>query len=154
MMRVTRRPSGRSLFRPLVGLGLLALAAVGCQGRGDVTGKVTYKGNPLVFGTVQFEGSDGTLRQSNIEPDGSYSVTGVATGEAKVAVSSINPKSSDFQPLQREGGPKPRPRPEIKGWFPIPDKYDEPSKSGLTYTIKPGANKIDIELKEVKKPKK
>jgi hypothetical protein len=128
-------------------LALLSLAALGCAGKGDVSGKVTYKGKPLVFGTVQFEGSDGMLRQANIERDGSYSVRGVATGEAKVAVSSLNPKSSDFVPMQREGAKPPPPRPEVQGWFPIPEKYDTPFKSGLTYPIKSGANQIDIELK-------
>ena len=33
-----------------------------------------------MFGTVQFEGSDGHLCQANIGPDGSYSVRGVAAG--------------------------------------------------------------------------
>ena len=137
----------RSFFRSTVALALLPLAALGCAGKGDVSGKVTYQGKPLVFGTVQFEGSDGMLRQANIDRDGSYSVRGVAVGEAKVAVSSLNPKSSDFVPMQREGGKPPPPRPEIKGWFPIPEKYDTPFKSGLTYPIKRGENKIDIELK-------
>jgi hypothetical protein len=101
-----------------------------------------------VFGTVQFEGSDGILRQGNIEPDGTYSVTKVATGEAKAAVSSLNPKSADFIPIQREGAPKPPPRPDFPGRFPIPSKYDAPYTSGgVTYTIKRGVNKIDIDLR-------
>jgi hypothetical protein len=136
----------RSFFRSTA-LALLPLAALGCAGKGDVSGRVTYKGKPLVWGTVQFEGSDRIVKQGNINPDGTYSVRGVATGEAKVAVSSINPKSSDFQVRQAEGGPPPKPRPEVKGWFPIPEKYDTPYKSGLTYPIKRGANEIDIELK-------
>jgi hypothetical protein len=112
-----------------------------------VSGKVTYKGKALVWGTVQFEGSDNMIKQGNIQSDGTYSISGLATGEAKAAVSSINPKSSDFQ-LRRpqEGGPRTPPRPEVKGWFPIPEKYDAPYKSGLTYTIKAGENKIDIDL--------
>jgi hypothetical protein len=87
------------------------------------------------------------VQQGNIQSDGTYSITGVAIGEAKAAVSSINPKSSDFQVRQAEGRPPPKPRPEVKGWFPIPAKYDTPFKSGLTYSIKPGQNNIDIELK-------
>jgi hypothetical protein len=138
-------PARRS-FRAAA-LALLPLAAFGCAGKGDVHGKVTYKDKPLVFGTVQFEGSDGMIRQGNIEKDGSYTVRGVATGEAKVAVSSLNPKSSDFVPMQREGAKPPPPRPEVQGWFPIPDKYDAPYKSGLTYPIQRGANEINIELK-------
>ena len=137
----------RSFVRPTLALALLPLAALGCAGKGDVSGKVTYKGKPLVWGTVQFEGSDHLVQQGNINGDGTYTVRGVATGEAKAAVSSINPKSSDFQVRQAEGGPPPKPRPEVKGWFPIPEKYDTPFKSGLTYTINRGENKIDIELK-------
>jgi hypothetical protein len=145
-MNGTRRAPVRVRFHLAVGLALLALPAVGCAGRGNVSGKVTFEGKPVVFGTVQFEGSDGSLRQSNIGTDGSYTVTGVATGEAKVAVSSINPNSSDFKPIVRGEGKEPPPRPEIKGWFPIPKKYDAPFTSGLKYPIKSGQNKIDIEL--------
>src|SRR5262245_11102874 len=83
----------RSFLRPGVALAFLTLAAVGCGGRGDVSGKVTYNGKPLVFGTVQFEASDKTIKQANIETDGSYFIAGVPVGEAKVAVSSDNPKS-------------------------------------------------------------
>jgi hypothetical protein len=135
--------------RSVAAIALLSLAPLGC-GRGEVTGKVTCEGKTVVFGTVQFEGSDGMLRQGNIEPDGTYTVNDVATGEAKVAVSSLNPKSSDFVAIEREGMPKPPPRPEVKGWFPIPKKYDAPHTSGLTYTIKRGKNEINIELTEEK----
>jgi hypothetical protein len=128
-------------WRLLAAAALLALA--GC-GRGNVSGTVTYQGKRLVWGTVQFEGSDGALKQGNVNSDGTYSVRGVATGPAKVAVSSLNPNSSDFQPRVAAG--QSAPRPEVKGWFPIPPKYDAPYKSGLTYTIKSGANTIDIEL--------
>jgi hypothetical protein len=136
----------RPACRTAVAAALLTLAAAGCAGRGDVSGKVTYKGKPLVWGTVQFEGSDKIIKQGNINSDGTYTIRGLAPGEAKAAVSSINPRSSDFQPRQVEGRPPPKPRPEVKGWFPIPEKYDTPHKSGLVYTIKGGENTIDIEL--------
>jgi hypothetical protein len=137
----------RSFLRPGVALALLTLAAVGCGGRGDVSGKVTYNGKPLVFGTVQFEASDKTIKQANIATDGSYAIAGVPVGEAKVAVSSDNPRSSAFQPLQREGMPPPKPLPEVKGWFPIPPKYRDLSNPKLTYTVTSGQNKYDIDLK-------
>jgi hypothetical protein len=120
---------------------------MGCAGRGDVSGKVTYKGKPLVFGTVQLEAADKTLKQGIIETDGSYSIEGVPTGEAKVAVNSPNPKSGDFQPLQREGQPPPPPRPDFPGWVPIPAAYQDISKPRLTFTVKSGQNTFDIELK-------
>jgi hypothetical protein len=137
----------RSFRRWAAVAALLTLVVTGCGGYGDVSGKVTHKGKTLVWGTVQFEGSDKMVKQGNINTDGTYSISGVATGEAKAAVSSINPKSSDFQ-LRRpqEGGPRANPRTEVKGWFPIPQKYDTTFKSGLSYTIKAGENKIDIDL--------
>jgi hypothetical protein len=128
-------------------MACLTLAAVGCGGRGNVSGKVTYNGRPLVFGTVQFEASDKTIKQANIEPDGSYSIPRVPVGEAKVAVSSDNPRSSAFQPLQREGMPPPGPLPEVVGWFPIPPEYQDLSKAKLTFTVKRGKNTYNIDLK-------
>jgi hypothetical protein len=136
----------RSLCLRAVVAALLPLAAAGC-GHGDVSGKVTYKGKPLVFGTVQFQGSDKIIKQGNIESDGTYFVSDVATGEAKVAVSSLNPASPLFQPLQREGMAPPPPRPEVKGWFPIPGEYQDLTKPKLTFQVKSGENKIDIDLK-------
>jgi hypothetical protein len=113
-----------------------------------VSGKVTYQGKPLVFGTVQMEGSDNLLRQGVIQKDGTYVVKNVAAGEAKVAVSSANPNSSDFQPIQKGENPKPLPpRPQVKGWFPIPPDYQSITKPKLTFTVKSGQNKWDIELK-------
>jgi hypothetical protein len=145
MMSFLCSNSLRSLGRPVTAATLLALAASGCARYGDVSGKVTYKGKALVWGTVQFEGSDHLVKQGNIDSEGTYFITGVATGQAKAAVSSINPKSSAFQLRRPERG-QVNPRPEVKGWFPIPQKYDTPFNSGLTYTIQPGENQIDIEL--------
>ncbi|HEV3260307.1 MAG TPA: hypothetical protein VG013_25860, partial [Gemmataceae bacterium] len=61
-MSCTHRCAPCWLFRPCWAFGLLVIIAVGCQGKGDVSGKVTYKDKPLVFGTVLFEGNDGSLR--------------------------------------------------------------------------------------------
>jgi hypothetical protein len=67
--------------------------AIGCGRQGNVSGKVLYQNKPLVFGRILVEGSDGTARHGNIEKDGTFYVDGVATGEARVAVNSLNPKS-------------------------------------------------------------
>lgn len=133
------RAAGHSRLCSLALTALLALAALGCQGRGDVSGKVTSRGKPLVFGTILFVGSDGILRQSNLAKDGSYAVHGVRTGEARVAVHSPNPRR-----ITVLEGP---PYPNVPGWFAIPKHYESIDTSGLTYTIKGGSNMIDIELK-------
>jgi hypothetical protein len=110
-----------------------------------VSGKVTYNGKPVVFGTVLIHGRDG-LRQGSIAPDGSFTVRGVATGEARVAVNSPNPKSIVLYP-NKNPKYKQEPYPDVPGWFEIPSKYENVSTSGLTYTIKGGTNTINIELK-------
>jgi hypothetical protein len=86
---------------------LLALAG-GCGGAtGDVSGKVLYKGKPVVLGTVTFIGADGKQVQCTIQPDGSYSVAGVAIGEAKVLVDSPNPSAGGQPAAERGGGARP-----------------------------------------------
>jgi hypothetical protein len=135
-------------LRSGVAAGFLTLLPLGCGGRGDVSGKVTYQGKPLVFGTVQIEGSDNLLRQGVIQSDGTYIVRNVAAGDARVAVSSANPNSSDFQPIVKGENPKPPPpRPPVKGWFPIPQGYQDISKPKLTFKVNSGQNTWDIDLK-------
>src|SRR5262249_44904016 len=99
---------------------------------------------PVVFGTVLFHGRDG-VRQGSIEPDGSYTVRGVAVGEARVAVNSPSPKSIVLYP-NKNPNYKQEPYPDVPGWFAIPDKYENVATSGLTYKIRGGSNSIDIEL--------
>ncbi|HXG09397.1 MAG TPA: hypothetical protein VNK04_06375 [Gemmataceae bacterium] len=109
-----------------------------------MSGKVTYQGKAVPFGTVLIQGRDGIARQGNIATDGSYTVRGVVVGEARVAVNSPNPRSIQ---LVSQGGEKQEPYPDVPGWFPIPKQYEKVETSGLTYTIKRGQNTIDIELK-------
>jgi hypothetical protein len=143
-MTCTYCASARSRFRPVAWISFLTLAVLGCQGRGDVSGRVTFQNKPLKFGTVLIEGSDGNAGQGNIEADGSYFVPGITTGQARVAVNSPDPKSIT---LVGKRDKKPEPYPDVPGWFAIPKQYEKTATSGLTYTIKGGTNKIDIELK-------
>jgi hypothetical protein len=134
-------------FCSALAFALLVFSMVGCgPGRGDVSGKVTYQGKPLVFGTVQFETKEG-IKQSNIKEDGTYTIPRVVAGEIKAAVNSPNPNSSDHQAIMREGQEPPPPRTPIKGWFAIPAEYQNLSSAKLSYTVNTGQNKFDIELK-------
>ena len=138
---------GPCLLAPL----LLALAGCG-GGPASVTGKVAHQGKPLVFGTVIVQGSDGVPMTGMILPDGTYAVEGVASGKVKIGVVSRDPGRGAYRPGQagrRDKEPaadaKPPP-PELGKWFPVPEKYEDPEKSGLTTTLRGGANTYNIEL--------
>lgn len=131
-------------------LTLVALA--GCDSSvSTVSGKVTYKGKPVVFGTVSVTGPDGMTRSGPIEPDGSFSVSGVGVGEGKVTVTSLKPPDGSGGNAKRggrdAGGPDDErdmqpeaaaPPEVVKNWFPIPPKYGDPKQSGLTVQVGSG----------------
>lgn len=155
----------------------LAAVAVGCgAGTGDVAGTVTYKGRPVVHGTVTFVGADGRPVAAAIGGDGSYTLSGVAVGEAKVLVDSPRPVAeatanrwtgvADRGGRAARGGkddpalppdapkadsrPKDAPNPverEVAAkWVPLPGKFRDPTQSPLAFTVKPGANSHDVRL--------
>ena len=127
---------------------LIGLTAVGCAGgTADVTGKVTYEGKPVGYGNVIVISSDGEAKYGPLQSDGSYRVTAVKFGEAKVAVSSPPPPGAVPAPKGgREGAegedkipagltPPPVDQELLKRWFAIPTKYADPTKSGLTVNV-------------------
>ncbi|MCI0376193.1 MAG: hypothetical protein L0215_01170 [Gemmataceae bacterium] len=142
------RPRRPALVRVLLSAvcgAALVLAAAGCQSQGNVSGKVTYKSKPVVFGTILIQGSDGNARQGNIATDGSFSVRGLAVGQARVAVNSPDPKGITLLP-NRNPNYKQDPYPDVPGWFALPNRFEDVSTSGLTYQINGGNNTINIEL--------
>lgn len=151
----------RRAARLLVGcfLGWLALAATGCGGGvGELSGTVTAKGAPLVYGTVTVVDSDGMPHQGNIEPDGSYVVKKIPAGAAKILVVSPEPPTKPGQKENSIGrgddparynlfSPELAAKVDWKKWRPIPKKYADPKTSDLTVTVRTGRNQHDIELK-------
>jgi hypothetical protein len=141
-------------------LGILttALTLTGCGGgTTDVSGKVTYQGKAVVYGTVVVLDDGGTPKSGVIQPDGTYRVNGVKPGRAKAAITSLAPPGSDGGKKRdaRERGDDDKPPPPgsapappevLKAWFPIPDRYADPAKSELTVDVKPG-QPTDFDLK-------
>jgi hypothetical protein len=123
----------------LLALALSAMSGCG-PGYGDVSGTVSYNGKRLRFGTVTIVGSDGIPRYGNFDADGNYSIEHIAAGECKVAVASPNPKGlPGYTPEER--------RISSENWFEIPAKYLHPLTSELTYTLRPGRQTYNMELK-------
>lgn len=122
------------------------LGAAGCGGRGDVNGKVTFNGKPVVAGTVVILASDSLPYTSEIEPDGSFMIEKVPTGLAQFAVVSRGP--SQAASLRKGSARRVEPvgvtRPA--NWFPLPDKFADPTRSGIESAIVSGPNSIDIPL--------
>ncbi len=154
----------------------LSIVAVGCSSEGTVSGKVSYKGQPLKGGTIIFFPEKGTGNyQSVIGADGTYSVSKLPIGPAKISVavatSGVNP--AVFQ--QRRGGVAKGPEKGLKSRMtdeakkeleteikenapkrgggpytgyssPLPEKYANPDSSGLTIEVTGGKQKHDINM--------
>jgi hypothetical protein len=138
--------AGRLL--PWIAGSLLITTSVGCQARGNVSGRVTFQGKPLVFGTVLLVAADGTAHQGTIDENGNYTIASVPTGRARVAINSPDPTA----PVANKSGIKDlegdRRRAELKiRWVPIPPHYGDPNKSDLTLEVKGGKNPHNLELK-------
>ncbi|HZT79431.1 MAG TPA: hypothetical protein VFA26_04395 [Gemmataceae bacterium] len=145
--------------KPVRLLGLVALAALvgvaGCaRPTGTVSGKVYYKDKPLKGGNVTLVSATGQTFTEAIQEDGSYTVSKVPTGQAKVAVETESLKAVQFggggnYPLPDED-PKsykpPDPKEMARRYVQIPEKYADPNNSGLTVNVSSGPQSHDIKL--------
>jgi len=124
---------------------VLYIGVIGCNRSSQearVSGRVTLDGNPIGPGTVVFAPvAGGKPATGSIDASGNYSMNtsrelGLGAGKYTVAASirelPQNVKRSD------------RPPP---GKLRIPEKYEDSTASGLEFTVEPGQNTIDIELK-------
>ena len=129
---------------------MLLLAIVsGCRptgpATGEVSGTVSYKGQPLPTGTVIFVGPDKRIARSLIK-DGSYKIRDAPVGQVTIGVAShpfVPPALQRMQPGQ--------PSPPVEGpddpYLPLPLKYKDPEQSGQTYTVHEGQQTFNITLK-------
>jgi hypothetical protein len=145
--------SGNLVWWPLV-LAVLLVAGCGTP-KGSISGKVTYKGQPLTSGTVTFLGSDNSVATSPIDAEGNYSIAKVAAGPAKITVrpgaaGTMDPRMKGMDPSKMGGAPEGKggekggaaPAKVVK----IPDKYSDSDKTPLSYTVTAGAQTHDIKL--------
>jgi hypothetical protein len=142
---------GRLAYGLLAVVASLATAALsGCgPSKASITGTVTISGQPLPSGTITFTSDAGTkpVKGSAIT-DGKYTITDFPAGPAKVSVVTTPPPSGAGVPPP---GVAAMPLPAGAGtppgkYVPIPLKYSNPDKSGLTYEVKGGEQTKDFEL--------
>lgn len=126
-------------------LSLLTLMVGGCGGSsGTISGKVLYQGKPLPGGYVNFMSEDAkaVIKTSEIGDDGSYSVSGMPVGSAKISVQGLAARNLATVPGQGGGkGSVPKQK-EVY----VPPEYGNTETSGLKYDVKSGKQPYDIKL--------
>jgi hypothetical protein len=134
--------SGLSRFAVL---GAALLCVAGCGGPYDskVAGKVTLDGKVIPTGTVAFlPVSSGPPAYGRVDSSGIYIIQtgrelGLPSGDYLVAVTANEPSQVT---KTADGGPPTAGKAITPAW------YGNKDSSGLKFTVKKGANTIDLEL--------
>jgi hypothetical protein len=144
---------------------IMAMVAAGCApSKGSISGKVIYKETPLKGGNVTFISTDGKQTLSTpIKDDGTYSIENMPVGPVTITVETESLASAAQAATQAGKSHRNTPPPGsgappgyggsdaadfAKRYVKIPDNYANPDTSGLTYTVTPGSQTHDIELKK------
>jgi hypothetical protein len=133
-------------FTPLL---FLALAISGCCRASRVSGRVSYRGQPLPEGTVMLLAGDGRVYDGSIQSDGTFMLSDVPAGVAKVCVTSMT-QVRDQKTDSTPNDPRTKRRTIAKSVVHsrIPTKYGAFDQSGLTVTVQKGAvSMLDLDLK-------
>jgi hypothetical protein len=125
-----------------------AVFTAGCaQSEATVSGRISVDGAPLALpaeatGTVTFTPvKPGPLAQGQIDPSGSYTLSTGSEGGLPAGNYQVTVVATEMPPLD----------PNNRAFVPVPKrltppKYGDAQTSGLTWEVKPGANKADFNL--------
>jgi hypothetical protein len=120
---------------------LATVFLVGCApATGTVQGKITVNGTPLPAGLITFQSEVGNHDALSAPvKDGRYETGPIPVGPCKVTVihSSVARPAAGGSDLGRA---------RTAGVVEVPEKYGRADTSGLTLTIKSGANMFDRNL--------
>jgi hypothetical protein len=149
----------------------LLFAIIGCSNSktpSGVSGKVTYKGEPVPGGTIAFHRTgenQGGSYPFSLKPDGTYEGTGMPAEEMIVTIDteSINPDkpkqtysqpgqggspSSNYEKMMRERVPEAAVKSDGGKYVKIPPQYADKAKSPLKVTLSKGKNPLNFDLKD------
>ena len=126
---------------PVAGLlaaGLVALAGCGGgDGKGEVTGTITFEGKPVEKGAITFRSADG---KGGVE--GGFIVNGKYTVKAPLGPNKVEINGTKVIGKKRLYADKPDTM-DLTDEL-LPKKYNE--KTELTFDVKPGAQEKDFTL--------
>lgn len=137
-------------------LGVVMIAGCGGSDRGQlpptyqVTGVVTYQGEPLADALVQFQRTDATRGAvGKTDANGRYQLStfgsndGAVAGPYAIAISKYSTPPPDFPVRQHEDDTS---VPEFKPENLLPPKYARIETSDLSARVEEQANEIDFDL--------
>lgn len=127
------------------------VALLGCGGppSGTVKGRVTYKGEPVVLGTIAFHAADGRVASGSIS-GGEYRVEKIPVGPATLTVQA-HPPAAPLLPPPGENGPSGSATQFAaavarRTFVALPARYADKNASGLTYAVRNGGQTHDLTL--------
>jgi hypothetical protein len=132
-------------------------AQAGREGHAWIKGKITFQNKPLSGGSIHFFQDQEKVGSTMIRPDGSYTAE-IPLGQVKVAIETVSVKYQDREAIlkiMKENGydvdqrkPNSPAFTAPKGTYvDIPERFSDPEKSGLEYTVVRGQQTWDFELK-------
>ncbi len=134
----------RVALQVLAAGAMLALAGCG-ERRGDIEGKVTLDGKTVPGGVVTVYPSKdanpelaGQPLTTAIQQDGTFVVPNVPVGPAQITVT----ESLRMSPISGGKAPGADAR-----HMPLPPRYADKAKSGLSIDVKSGKQPLDLQLK-------
>jgi hypothetical protein len=134
----------------LFGLALLLLlgASTGCSkesGKGIISGKVTYKGEAVPGGILKVHSATGETIQGDIRRDGTFQVSGVPPGSAKVTVDNSALAEQLTNPGAKAYIEK---SPNMGLYREIPARYADTASTDVIWEVKRGKQTLNAELKD------
>jgi hypothetical protein len=137
------------------GVVLAVLALSGCgRPTASVSGKVTYRGQPVPGGRIFFVTEQGERHGADLGEDGSYSLNNVPAGTLRVGVDNTalywleqtrtSKRASRLrQAVQHVLAKAP---PPSGRYVPLPAHYRDPAASGLRANVRHGSQQLDFNL--------